>query len=361
MLEYQLKTGDLVRCLRILALSFLSACSALKKDNEPKDATPLDGVQARVELYRAGVKAGLDSHGAAVMGGSVGDSLLFSCLARVGGAADFDPAIFIRSGQPVRHPDIAPSETPSASGGRGTPISKDMLDGLQWCIWDVGRKGDKPHALELAQAVISFGLAHKAGVAGWFFCTEDDKVNYAIDDADWFGKCIATPSTVKDFYRLAIWAGGSCDTECRAWLAVGTNVPSDNTDFRRHLAVITTVRNGYADGAINDNSLKIVLENAARAEPRNGLYQGAFHSFGDGDQTAAWSALDDERLFPRDALPTGANYCTEYLFQRDTVKGDSPNGDWLPCDGDFPAGARGRGIDFLFAWAVASGEARRSE
>ena len=42
-------------------------------------------------------------------------------------------------------------------------------------------------------------------------------------------------------------------------------VPSDGEGFERHLAVLTTIRNGLVEGGINDNSLKIVLENAARA------------------------------------------------------------------------------------------------
>lgn len=345
----------------ILIGCFLTSCSSLKKDNEPKTPSELsEGVQARVSVYRPLLKAQADKHGLMVMGGSIGDSALFSCLARVGGATDFDPAILIPGGKPLRHPDIKPSDVPNAKGGLGTPISKDMVDGIQWCLWDVGRKGDLEHARILAESMIAFGKAHAAGPAGWLFCTEEDRVAYKISAEDWAGRCLMTPATIKDLYRIAKWAGSPCDSDCQAWMAVGVNVPSDAKGFARHLAVITTVRNGLVEHGINDNSLKTVLQNAATAQPRNALFVAAYHLFGDGDAEPAYAALNDPALFPADALPGPLNYCTEYLFQRDDDSADATKAspDWAPCTGDFPAGARGRGIDYLFAAGLALGEVR---
>lgn len=347
----------------IVLLLALHGCAALEKDNEPKSPTPPlnEAVKARVEAYRPLIRAQLDGHGLVRQGGSIGDSALFSCLARVAGAADFDPAILLRAtGQPVRHPDIAPGP-PNAEGKRGTPVSRDMVSGILWCFLDLQREGQAAEALALVTKMIDFGKAHRLKFGtevGWLFCTEEDRAAYAIKDDDWFGKCWMTPSIIKDTYRVAKLVGYQCDETCQAYMALGANVPANSTGFQRHLAVINTVRNGLVEGAINDNSLRLVLQKAAEEQPRNGLYVAAAALFGDGDQTAAWAALDDTKLFPPDALPTGANYCTEYLFQRDDDSGsgrDEP--DWLPCKVPGPD-SDGRGIEVVFAGALSLGEIR---
>ena len=51
-----------------------------------------------------------------------------------------------------------------------------------------------------------------------------------------------------------------------------------------------------------------VLKNAADSQPKNALYQGAYHFFKDGDQTKAYAELLDETLFPKEALPTNLQY-----------------------------------------------------
>lgn len=326
-------------------------CSSLKKDNEAKDPPSLsEDVAAQRAVYVPLVAADLDSYGLAVMGGSIGDSALFSCLARVGGAATFDPMILFVGGKPRRHPDIAPS-APNAEGKRGTPISKDMMNGILWCAYDVGLKGDKEKAHQITSALIAFGLGHQDKVAGWFMCDEQDRTDYNIHSDDWIGKCLMPPAVVKDIYRVHKWAGGDCDDDCRYWSDIGVNIPGGRTGFERHLDTLTTMRNGLVEGAINDNSLK-ALQESADSQPRNALYQAVFHLFGSGNQEAAFAALMDESLFPHAALPTAANYCTEYLFQR-----DEDQKDWVPCD-DAPAGARGRGIEWIFAATIALGDAR---
>jgi hypothetical protein len=222
-----------------------------------------------------------------------------------------------------------------------------MVNGILWCLWDVAHKGDKAHALELVQSMVAFGRAHRDPIAGWFFCTDEDRAKYSISDEDWIGKCLMPPSTIKDIYRVLKYAGGACDDDCRFWSDVGPNVPTDGTGFQRHLAVLTTTRNGLLDGAINDNSLK-QLELAALAQPRNALYVAAYHLYGDGAQEAAFDGLLDSALFPASVLPTAANYCAEYLFQR-----DQDQSDWQPCPP--AAGAEGRGIEWVFAATLALG------
>jgi len=321
-------------------------CSSFKNDNEPKDPPcQSETVATQLALYRPLVTKGLDDHGLAVMKGSIGDSALFSCLARVGGAATFDPAVLFTDGKPIRHPDINP-------GISDTPTSRDMVAGILWCLWDLHRKGETDHAIDLVQKMIAFGkghpLTHDADV-GWLFCTDGDRDLYRISDEAWFGKCFMTPAVIKDIYRVAKMVGVPCDETCQYYTKIGTNLPFDGTGFRRHLAVIATVRNGLVEGAINDNSLKIVLQNAADSQSRNALYQASFHLFSDGDQAAAFAALGDESLFPRDRLPTSSEYCSDYLFQR-----DQDLNDWVPCGAD--GAAEGRGIEWIFAASLALGE-----
>lgn len=350
------------KTLLVLLMGLAAGCAALKKDNEAHETqAPIsEEVKAQRATYLPLVGAQLDAHGLVVMGGSIGDSALFSCLARAAGAASFDPAILFVGGKPLRHPDIAPG-TPGPDGRRGTPISHDMVDGHLWCLYDLARRGERDHAADLLRAMIEFGKQHAVRLAnaevGWMFCTDQDKVDYAINEADWYGRCFMPAGIVKDIYRVAKYAGVDCDDDCKNFMLIGPNLPSDSSGFERHLAVIGTVRNGLVEGAINDNSLRL-LEHAAAAEPRNALYLAAHALFVNGEQGEAFAALQDHALFPADVLPTSVNYCTEYLFQRDQFAGGTPNPDWLPCTGDVPAGSRGRGVDWLFAAAMALGDVR---
>ena len=93
-----------------------------------------------------------NEYGLIRMGGSIGDSALFSCLGKAAGALDFDPMVLFKDGKPVRHPDITPSVS-------ATPISKDMVNGILWCAWDQGRKGNMEGALDITQAMITYGKA----------------------------------------------------------------------------------------------------------------------------------------------------------------------------------------------------------
>lgn len=343
--------------IALILAAGMSGCSSLKKDNEPKAPSEIKAeVVEQLAVYRPLIKAQADSHGLMLMGGSIGDSALFSCLAYAAGAADFDPAVlFTDEGRPLRHPDIydnAPSPgEPDYEQGKFTTISKDMVNGILMCLHTLG-KTDKPKALALVERMIAYGRSHKENEL-WAFCTQEDRVKYNISDERWFGRCIMTPATSKDTYRIAISLGWECDTDCQIVMnATGINIPSYSSGFEGHLAVLTTTRNGLVDGAINDNSLRKVLEEAHKAQPRNALYQAAFHLFADGVQDDAYRALGDETLFPKDKLPTSANYCTDYLFQRD----EAGNSDWLPCDGS--GESEGRGIDWAFAAALALGEVR---
>lgn len=362
--------------LLIITLFFSSCANPFTKDNEPKAPNKLsEAVETKRGVYLEGVtfdEYGLFPH--------VGDSALFSCLARAAGATDFDPSIlFMDGGRPVRHPDIY-SDMP----GHGATISKDMVNGILWCLFT---DEDKERALKLVTDMIEYGRNHKDKDL-WTFCTEEDRQKYNISDKDWYGRCVMTPAVSKDVYRVAIHLGWECDTDCKIVMnTTGTNIPVNATGFRRHLAVLTTTRNGLVEGGLNDNSLNIVLENAAKEESGNAFYLAAYHTFKDGNQEQAFKVLLNDSLFPADHVPTSKNYCTDYLFQRDefrdeeftaneegcityhkadeskedmveckiqpgtTVTRHVANDDWLPCKNN----KSGRGVEWLFAEALAHG------
>ena len=222
---------------------------------------------------------------------------------------------------------------------------------------------------------------------------EKDKEEYEISTKDFLGKCVMTPGIMKDTYRLATWLGRDCDAGCQISMATGINLPTGGTGFSRHLAILTTARNGLIEGSLNDNSVS-QLRKAAEAEPNNGIYQAAYNRFYKGNQSDTWKALNNETLFPKNNAATGKNYCTEYLWQRDETRkedlvvkegcvqffdpktkvsikecdlknsDDTPikdgevlsrlvyNKDWLPCSKNHPKPM----AEWLFAWALATGE-----
>ncbi len=65
-------------------------------------------------------------------------------------------------------------------------------------------------------------------------------------------------------------------------------------------------------------------------------------------KSEALAMLLNEGFFPSDGLPTSANYCTDWLTQRD----DDPK-DWSPCPDEAKTHSGG---EFLFAAALLLGK-----
>jgi hypothetical protein len=365
-----------VICLFIFAI--LAGCAGLEKDNKPKDpiSGPTQTVVDRRDVYNDAMKMAQDGHGLLAMGDSIGDSALFSCIAYAAGAIDFDPGVlFTSEGKPLRHPEISPAASKS-------PISKDMVNGIMWCLYTLA-KSNPSYAQGLTVKMIDYGRNNRvAGV--WSFCSKEDVEAYKMDEETFVGRCLITPSVAKDIYRVAIFTGWQCDTLCQTTMATGVNLPTIREGFSRHLAVLTTVRNGLIEGAINDNSLNQLKEISSRG-PNNALFQAAYTLFSNGDFSRSYELLDDETKFPLDAPPTSDNYCTDYLYQRDEIreeilfpqdgcisyhdskskekitKCELPDGevtvevyndDWLPCPEEEE---QHLGVDWRFAEALASG------
>jgi hypothetical protein len=387
----------------ILILLFVFSCGPLKKDNPAMGPLQVSKeVSEKFDTYKEGVKPYFDEQGLVRMGKDtgVGDSALFSCLARTAGVTDFDPEILITpDGRPVRHAIIWQDRDkwvrehctfpPKEGKSSCTPVSRDMVSGLSWCLLDLAKE-DTDRARKMVGKIINYGRSNSVkGI--WNFCSAKDIYEWNITLEDQFGRCMMSPQLMKDIYRIAIKTGWTCDEACLKTMLIGTNAPIAKSGFERHLAVTSTVRNGIVEGSINDNSLGY-LKRASEEQPNNALYQAAYRMFSGGDQSKTFEILLSDR-YPKDHVPDSRNYCSDYLYQRDEVKTEklvakngcieylNPNGsgdttkecglksgkhtrlvyndDWLPC----PSRGyhHGPGIEWLFAASLALGIATDEE
>jgi hypothetical protein len=211
------------------------------------------------------------------------------------------------------------------SGRSKSDISRDMLLGLAVYLWQMGDAAN-------AQEVIDYARDHD-GVMG---------------DGDVFRTDIRTP-LLTTYKAITLRIKDSSIPLPPATENPDPNAPSDLglddsldatlllTDYRAHLAVLHIYLRGIIYGAISDFDRTMLRKQTERA-PRNAFFQAVFHKFSDGNQTAAIDVLLDESLFPKDSLPTNAEFCTPYLWERD------PNENWEPCE----TPKTHTGADFLF-------------
>lgn len=329
----------------IVLCSILHNVTAACSKHNLEEVAPLPS--AKYALYKSELQKQTDKYGLIRMGDSVGDSAIFSCLGRAAGVLSFDVDLLFDNGKPIRHPDIY--DYP----GIGSPISKDQMSGILWCLLT---HEDKAEALRLATAWIDYGKAHSSGTY-WTFCDKTDVEIFGLTPARVVGLCIAPAPLIADIYRVAVKLGYDCDTTCKVFTATGHNYFFDALGFERHLIVLSVLRNGVIRGGVYDFDL-LALRLAANSNDENALYQAAYALFTDGEMAKAQETLGNISYFPDDGLPTDSNYCTDYLFQRDKwdTRDDGArvlNDDWLPCPGR--NAKAGRGIDYVFAFRVSQG------
>lgn len=113
--------------------------------------------------------------------------------------------------------------------------------------------------------------------------------------------------------------------------------------FEGHLDVIGIWLDGKVNGGISEVQ-KQKIKKYAEKEQLNALYQSVAYRYGLRSIEDVNKSFYSKR-FPDDRLPTNTEYCTEYLFQR-----DSNSKDWQPC-ADKKVHT---GTDFVFAYYVLS-------
>lgn len=171
-----------------------------------------------------------------------------------------------------------------------------------------------------------------------FANTNKGKICDAIDDFYTVGRCMLTPT----IWTLLYDAQTKLEGEAPAALKDSSD-DAQPVDYEAHLQVLRILLRGRISGAITDGELASLKAQAERV-PENALFQAAYHRFLDGDQSAAYRLLLDEKHWPDAALPTSAQHCTDYLYQRDSAA------DWAPCPEE---GETFDGTDFVFAAYVA--------
>jgi hypothetical protein len=132
---------------------------------------------------------------------------------------------------------------------------------------------------------------------------------------------------------------------------IGMSVPEfpDNSKevakagYEKHLDAIDLLTKGMLGGGLDQIQYEEIRK-YADANPKNALFVALYRKYRDGNQQQAIDILLDESLFPSDRLPTSADRCEEYLWQRD----NNPS-DWGPCD----KAQTHDGVDFLIAAWVA--------
>ena len=238
------------------------------------------------------------------------DALLWASLYNVaGGDADLDKARDA-SGKWYRTPshDCYPSRSKSS-------ISQDMILGLVLASWqarDAGRIAE----------LIKYGEDH-VSIGGWWLFGEGAP-----------SRTLIRTNLQSTIYRASRKLGGPSNR-----LADFPPVFAHVQGYEAHLHVLHILLKGLIDGSITSYDLGFMRYFAERA-PRNALFQAILHRFTDGDYSTAAQILRDEALFPSDRLPTSAERCEPYLWQRE--EGES----WQSCPTE---SKQHPGIDFMLA------------
>lgn len=304
----------------MLALSLASGCKDRNDGNKPNPGVEDAALLAKYDLYLERQSDHDDENGFIT---HECDDLLFSGLV---GSLDCD-RLKIAS---ARDPDGRWFRRPLPEGREcQRETSRDMFYGV---IAYAKNCGD----IELLKQVRAYGREHINAVGAWRMAPEGDGRQLILPDqqaliGETIGSMGGEAGFEKDFPRP---------------------VSDSVVGFNAHLQTLAILQYGKAKTGITTSDLA-ALRFQAKRQPRNPLFQAAVYRYSpdaaerDSSKTAALAMLLDESFFPAENLPTSANYCTDWLTQRD----DEP-GDWTPCPEE---GKTHTGGDFLFAAAVLIG------
>jgi hypothetical protein len=313
------------------------ANNPFKKDNTVKDPTPDQTIKTKWDLYCELSKPSFNEKG--FVHGEC-DGVLFTSLYAVAcpnsgaklEAFEYpdEPGRYSRDPQPEQC--WSESEQRAKDGNPNRSPTTDSRDGVagRFIYWWSTKD------LAAIKRAINYLKNND-----WYLCPPEG----AKDQATRFSRCFVNPSLRATFYELAAHLGMDCDEGCKSARAVPQIFSGTEDGFELHLLVLSILIRGTVQGAINDNQV-LLLKKAAQNNPGNALYLAVLHKFTDGDQTETLKLLGDEVVFPTETLPTSANYCTEYRYQRDQFKSGQANPDWLPCVDTQESKS---GTDFSFA------------
>ncbi len=311
--------------LNLLLVFIFASCAQLKKDNSPQESKNSDNENLirKKSLY---CSLSEDSYRTKLYVHSKCDGLLFTSLH--GLACDY-----VDIGQFQKEPGVwkrSPSKDCFAMGESKTGISRDMLTGLIFLAWNRGN-------LEILEDLIEYGENNN-----WDMCDGE-----YLSEKWRLGRCIMSPTLKATLYEVATKLGYECGSRCKLARSVPQVWDPHETGFRAHLLQLQILLRGLVQGGINDNQLEQLNWQRERA-PDNALFQATHALYTDGDFSHAIRILLDTNHFPEQSLPTTAQHCSSYLWERD------PGSDYQPCE---PLKYHD-GTDFLLVSAIILGELR---
>lgn len=259
----------------LIALYFLLACCGRHGDTETQQ--PLDALAEQYNTYVQLAPTGWGPWD------SECDSLLFASLQNVAEGKQFRVEDARDSdGMWHRRPSWADCE----SGPNDSSISRDMLMGL--LVYSLNTKH-----LDIVEELWDYGVSHnwKMGVENK---PEETRVFF-------------TPGDTQLLARIIQYLGGK--THDAVYLP---QIYGSEPGFPSHLTMLHIYMNGKMDGSINANQLN-ALRAIEKHSPENPLLQGLLHKYTDGDQA---HSLDILNLWPRDRLPTDADWQSDWRTQR---------------------------------------------
>lgn len=187
-------------------------------------------------------------------------------------------------------------------GESKSTISRDMMLGLAVALWQAQSK-------EQVEDILLYAEAH-GGVIG-----------EAANTEELYGRAFFSPQMYGMYYELQLRLGG-LDNDKRGFVP---EFSATLTGFEAHLQALRMLLRGQMIGGLIKEDISILQGKVAK-NPNNALFQMLLAAFTTGDMNATAQILLNTQYFPAERLPTAADRCEPYLWQRD--EGTS---DWQPC------------------------------
>lgn len=323
----------------ILLTSFVSDARASGVSETPSHRDLEEATRRKRDLYLTLARSQADARG--WLDDTHCDALLFDGLyAAAGGLARIEDAEdHDHPGKLHRHWEqdcyknqlLPPAERPPGKSS-GSTISRDMFMGyLQWTL--------SSRDLALLERVIAYGEAHALrGLPFLWLVGEGDA-----------SRTVLTPALVTLLYQTREFLGGAPVPPA----AAGFEGFGRCSGYECHLEALHILALDRM-GLVPSDSSRALLASMVEKEPRNALFQAiAARVFQDeAARTRAFEILLDESLFPAERLPTSADRCSDYLFQREAEHDGVVSPAWAPCE----EGKTHDGIDLIFSASVALGD-----
>lgn len=282
--------------LAIMIFCLMALACQKKTSNDPKLINPQ--IKEKAELYKS-LSRGW-SHDKC-------DSLGFTALAKIAGGAQ-DADIYQAEGEPGRW-YRSPEHDCYDLGQSKSDISKDMFTMLFPYLY---LKSDKQNL----QEIYDYGKAN-----GW------------IMGRGYISRTLMTPAMIWTLQKML---------NLNYQVNPNSSEKTVKAGFEKHLDAISLFTKALIGGGLDPIQYEQIRKYSEENQ-KNALFVALYRKYRDGNQAQAIEILLDESLFPSDRLPTSADRCEEYLWQRDD------GADWQPCD----QGKVHDGTDFLFAAYVA--------